>query len=327
MRSTLGGLVCRAPQRRERLVRIHAGILGASLFLGLALTGADAGAQCILVRERGGPEYAPHFVLHFGDADGVPRDIRCSTSLDKEKPTFDVPIYAYNLWEGADAFDLAVRTPLPPVAFDPGAGIDGFEMDVHTEASARRQPALDRIARSVAGLSRQSALRLRRLPESCQLLLSDNRGRAGRRRRRGSWRAAIADGGGAHVAQTRLVRPHRVASKRRPRPRGRARRRRRTHESSWRERLWQLHAPAHRTDGRTSDRGTASCSLSYPRQRRISAAVRLASRAVDHRWSVTRGPLGDLMAPPIECGSLASVSVQIPSTSHLRLGSSERLYR
>jgi len=39
-------------------------------------------AQCILVQERGGPEYAPHFVLHFGEPGDVPLHIVCSTSFD-----------------------------------------------------------------------------------------------------------------------------------------------------------------------------------------------------------------------------------------------------
>src|SRR5262245_2421319 len=94
-------------------------------FAAVGLWGAcvtAAHGDCIIVQERS-PQYAAHGAMHFGSADDVPGLLQCSSPLDKSQPTFAIPIYAYNLREGADAFELALRLPRAPLGFDPGPGI------------------------------------------------------------------------------------------------------------------------------------------------------------------------------------------------------------
>src|SRR5262245_53992437 len=86
-------------------------------------------ATCIIVQERT-PHYAPHVVLHFGADADVPTDLQCAGRIDDGAETFAIPIYAYNLWSGADAFDLALTLPAARTGFDPGPAIVHAGLDL-----------------------------------------------------------------------------------------------------------------------------------------------------------------------------------------------------
>src|SRR5262245_3574637 len=94
-----------------------------------AASASMAHATCVLVQERT-PRYAPHVALHFGADADVPTDLQCATGIDAGAGTFAIPIYAYNLWVGADAFDLALTLPQAPLGIEPGPGIARAVLDV-----------------------------------------------------------------------------------------------------------------------------------------------------------------------------------------------------
>jgi hypothetical protein len=166
---------------------------------------AGAGwADCIVVRERT-PQYAPHVVIHFGVETTVPRDVQCATSLDDNAGSFCIPIYAYNLWEGATAFDLALRLPSPPTGFEAGPAIASATLEVapgitDVVAGLRLECAapvcgpvlLGCMRLDTADLPDDFRVAVEPHPETLRRAILDPDG---------TWRPLVVDAAGAHVAR------------------------------------------------------------------------------------------------------------------------------
>jgi hypothetical protein len=286
----------------------------------LAIPFADATAQCILVRERGGPEYAPHFVVHFGNPSDLPRTIQCATSLDKNLPAFCVPVYAYNLWDGADAFDLALRTPEAPLAFDPGPSIASVQMDVSLDVTNAVTRLQLQATGTLCGPVYLGCLRLASasLPESFQVTFTepDLAGRRAAHGEDGLWRTAIADAGGARIAPYAtctgrgcgVEAPIRDLAIARGEQAGIV-------DLSWTPGSGNYTMLRLRMDGRYPTdpwdgellAALPSSVTHFPYRFQLPGEARIAA------WSVTRNPTGNLYAASnVECGSLASLLVQLP---------------
>jgi hypothetical protein len=293
----------------------------AALAMALPLaTVHEAVAQCILVQERGGPEYAPHFVLHFGEAGDVPLHIACSTSLDKELPTLCVPIYAYNLWEGAEAFEFALRTPVSPVGFDRSAAITNVEMSVSPETSGALTSLKLTANEPLCGPAFLGCLRLptANMPESFVItfaphLASD---RCAARTASGEWRKAVLDGVGARVG-VGLLCPVDGCGTHTPVLDLRAITGERANmiELSWTSGSGPYTLLRCRADGRyPKDPWDGDLVTFVPSS--ATHYLQIAATAGQMRfaaWSVTRGPFGNYYAgSSTECGSLASILVQLP---------------
>jgi hypothetical protein len=298
----------------------HHGWIAAGLAALLTAPIGEATAQCILVRERGGPEYAPHFVLHFGAQSDLPRNIQCSASVDKELPVFCVPVYAYNLWDGADAFELALQTPQPPIEFDPGPAIS----EVHMDVAVNEAGAVTRLKLAATSLQcgplYLGCLRLSaaELPESFRITILEPE-LAGRRAARsddGTWRTAVADAGGARIAPYAtctgrtcgVEAPIRDLSLARGPQAGFV-------DLSWTSGSGNTTLLRCRMDGRyPTDPWDGELLAALPASvTRFTHRFELPGEARIAAWSVTRGPSGNLYsASNVECGSLAALLVQLP---------------
>jgi len=293
----------------------------ALLALAMQLATAPASvAQCILVQERGGPEYAPHFVLHFGEPGDVPLHIACSTALDKELPTLCVPIYAYNLWEGAEVFEFALRTPVSPVGFDRSAAITTVEMIVTPETHGSLTSLKLAADGPVCGPVFLGCLRLPTadMPESAAITFAAHQTseRCAARTATGEWRKAAVDGAGARVG-TGLLCPVQSCGTHTPVLDLQATIGERANmiELSWTNGSGPYTLLRSRADGRAPlDPWDGDFVALVPSS--LTHYLQIAGNAGRMRfaaWSVTRGPFGNYYAgSSIECGSLASILVQLP---------------
>jgi len=317
MRSSLAALVRRAPDRRETALRFAAVAAGAAIVASSAL---PAAAQCILVRERGGLLYAPHFVLHFGDASAVPRHLQSSTALDKDLPTFFVPIYAYNLWEGAQAFELSLRTPVAPLGFDRGPDITSVDLNVTLQSDGAVTSLHLEAGAPLCGPVYLGSLRLpaASLPTTFRVALGRSLAsdRCAARTADGAWRAAAADDGGARIAPGTLTTLG-ACGLEAPVQALRAVPGERTGliDLSWTSGSGNFTLLRYRTDGRyPTDPWDGELLAFLPASVthladsfEVPGTMRIAA------WSITRGPFGNYYtASNVECGSLASITVQLP---------------
>jgi hypothetical protein len=311
-------------------------LLTAAMWLGAILAPGVAPAQCVVVRERGGPMYASHLALHFGDAEDVPSNLQCATSLDKDLPSLCVPIYAYHLWEGADTFEIALRTPGPPAGFDRGPSIMGVEMSVRQEAGSAVTSLRLTSPAPVCGPALLGCLRLptATLPDDFKIEVVEHRG-TGRRAARGAggtWHPFSIDAGGARVGIAAACPSNACGSNTpirdlRAVPGGRPG----MIDVSWRNGSGSFTLLRYRADGRfpadpwdgdflaflPSSVTRSTHLLGVPGNVRIAA------------WSVTRGPFGQLFAvSDLECGALATVFVHLPVAAAPRTwGQVKTLYR
>ncbi len=53
-------------------------------------------------------DYLVRLAVHFGDASSIPTDVMCSRSMLPSETTIEVPIWAYNLHEGAQYFEFSI---------------------------------------------------------------------------------------------------------------------------------------------------------------------------------------------------------------------------
>jgi hypothetical protein len=89
--------------------------ISASIALALILAGSAAGfAQCYgsLMMSSNFYEfdYLVRLAVHFGDASSIPDGIVCSRSMLPSEMTIEVPIWAYNLHEGAQYFEFSIAS-------------------------------------------------------------------------------------------------------------------------------------------------------------------------------------------------------------------------
>lgn len=313
------------------------GVLGPVMALIMMLgTGAPARGECLLVHERDLTYPIPHLALHFGDPADVPLHIRCSTSLDKNLPSFCVPIYAYNLGEGVSGFQFALRTPSSPSGFDPGPGVTVVQMTVDP-VDGEAVTSFDLTASApVCGPALLGCVRLAtgELPESFQITMVEQHAsvRCAARTVAGEWRSVIMDHGGAFVEQGGQCADD-VCRSNGPITDLRATQGERASiiDLSWTSGTGSYTLLRYRTDGRypadpwdgepmafvPSDITLYRYSTPLPGDLRIAA------------WSISRTPHGDFSsASSLECGSMASIVIQLPVTTvPNRWGSIKNLYR
>ncbi len=302
-------------------VRSARGRFAALLALAAVVHASSAGAQCVLVRERNTTApYVPHIALHFGAAADVPRHVMCASPLDKGAGTFCVPVYAYNLWEGADTFEFSVTTPSAPLGFERGPGITSFEMSVQDNEGGVSTSLRLYASRSLCGPILLGCLRLptQELPNTFSIPVESHIG-SGRRAVRapdGTWRNLAVDAGGAQVGISAICPANECelmasVDDLRATPGEQAG----LLDLSWVPGSGPFTMLRVRTDGRyPSDpwdgdllayvpSTTMSTTLFTP----LSGELRIAA------WSIQRGTFGQLLAASnMECGSLASVTVHLP---------------
>jgi hypothetical protein len=297
--------------------------------------GARAGADCMLVRERAAIVPVPHFALHFGESSEVPRRIRCSTSIDKNLPTLCVPIYAYNLWDGATGFQFAISSPKPPIGFDRGPEIVGVAMIVEA-TPAGAVTSIDLATNGpVCGPALLGCLRLATsdLPESFQIQVTDHRGwgRCAVRTPYGAWRGASVDLGGARVGAG--ICPADGCGPNGPIADLRANQGAFASlvDLAWTSGTGNYTLLRYRNDGRyPADPWDGELLAFLPSTvTRYSYSSPLPGTLRIAGWSITRDTHGNLTAASnIECGSLASILVQLPvGVQSTRWGGIKRLYR
>jgi hypothetical protein len=305
----------------------------ATLLLAATLSPACARAECDATHARAGRLEGPHFALHFGDGIDVPSHLQTTAPLDKGAPSLCVPMYAYNLGAGADAFDLALRTPGAPLGFEAAPGIladmavlaeeEGILVDLHLTCDA-----------PLCGPALLGCLRLETasLPDRFTIELVPNRD-SGRRAAHleNGWFAAQVDAGGAsigapspcpmaavnsHVSDLQIARGE---------ARGHV-------DLSWKSGSGNYtmlrcrkdgRFPAHLADGSLVallPSGLESCAYEFD----APAEARFAA------WSITtKDGSGELLAgSALECGSLAAITIDLPVAAAPRgWGTVKSLYR
>jgi hypothetical protein len=90
-------------------------LLGIGLLLVIAIgVGGPVRAQCygslMLSSAYFEFDHLVRLAVHFGDASSVPSDIVCSRSMLPSELVIDVPIWAYNLHEGAEYFEFSIAS-------------------------------------------------------------------------------------------------------------------------------------------------------------------------------------------------------------------------
>jgi hypothetical protein len=247
-----------------------------------------------------------------------------------------VPIYAYNLWEGASGFQFAISTPRPPIGFDRGAEIMVLQMKVD-DVNGAAITSLDLAASApVCGPVLLGCLRLPTadLPESFQIAIKNHSisGRCAVRAASGEWWPATADRGGARVGAGvqcagDACAPNQPITGLRVSQGGRAS----IVDIAWTSGSGNYTMLRYRTDGQypvdpwdgellgflPSNITRYSYSSPVPGELRIAA------------WSITRSTYGDLTAVSnVECGALTSILIQLPvSTIPSLWGGMKSLYR
>lgn len=297
--------------------------------------GAAAWAQCVLVRERT-PQYAPHLAMHFGDAGEIPHNLQCATTLDKRLPTLCVPIYAYNLWQGAASFELAIRTPMPPAGFDRGADIMDVSMTVTVDAEGARTSLRLRGAGPLCGPVLLGCLRISTAdaPDQFQVTVAPHitTGRAAVQTPDGEWRTLQVDDGGARVglgadcppSPCAMNTPVRDLTAGRGEISG-------SMSFGWTGGSGNFTLLRYRMDGvYPADPWDGELLAFLPST--VNSLTYLFAESGELRvaaWSVTRGPFATFYAASnLECGSLASAIVHIPvGVSPKSWGNVKTLYR
>lgn len=291
---------------------------GALCTLALA-TATVAQAQCLLVRERS-PQYAPHLAMHFGEVGEIPRNLQCASALDKRLPTLCVPIYAYNLWEGAASFELAIRTPMPPAGFDRGPDIMDVSMTVNVDAEGARTSLRLRGAGPLCGPVLLGCLRISTAdaPDQFRVTVAPHAttGRAAVQTPGGQWRTLQIDDGGARVGlgadcpatpcpmntpvHDLIAVPGEISG---------------SWSLGWAGGSGNFTLLRYRMDGAyPADPWDGELLAFLPST--VNSLSHLFAESGELRvsaWSVTRGPFATLYAASnLECGSLASATVHIP---------------
>jgi len=302
-------------------VRSARGRSAALLALAVVVHAFGADAQCVLVRERNTTApYVPHIALHFGAAADVPRHVLCASPLDKGAGTFCVPVYAYDLWEGADTFEFSVTTPTSPIGFERGPGITSFEMSVHDTNGGVATSLRLYASHPLCGPILLGCLRLptNDLPNTFSIPVESHIG-TGRRAVRapnGEWRNFAVDAGGAQVGVSATCPSNScelmaAVDDLRAAPGEYAG----MLDLSWVPGSAPFTMLRVRTDGRYPadpwdgeflaflPSTTSHTTMFTP----LSGELRIAA------WSIDRGTFGQLLAASnMECGSLASVTVHLP---------------
>jgi hypothetical protein len=241
--------------------------------------------------------------------------------LDPSALAFSIPIYAYNLWAGADAFDLALTLPRAPLGFDPGPAIVHAALDL---APGRNGAILVGLhlesAEPVCGPVLLGKLRVAAadLPDDFLVTVDPHpaSGRLAARDLDANWLPLVVDAGGARVGHGASC-PRAPCTPNKPitdliaapgtQPG--------LFELAWTSGSGTDTWLAFRTDGRypADPRDGKLLALvpsevsSYTHRFDISGTVHIAA------WSITRGPSGNLVAvSPVECGALVSAHVHLP---------------
>lgn len=310
---------------------------GAAAVLSIAAAASQALAgECLLVQERGTPAPKPHLVLHFGDPADVPARIQCATGVDKNQASFCVPVYAYNLWEGASEFEFSIRTPQPPLGFDRGPLVTGVEMSFEAVPEGTRTSLRLTSGTPICGPASLGCLRLPSgtLPDAFGIELGPNRGtgRLAARSGAGDWRDLAVRREGARVgiavacpddACERLapIRDLQLANGERPG----------LIDIGWRSGGGSFTLLRYRTDGRyPADPWDGRFLAFLPSNvERLSQFVDFSGEMRLAAWSVTRGPYGQLLAvSTMECGSVAAQQIHLPvGVQHTRWDRVKSLYR
>jgi hypothetical protein len=248
------------------------------------------------VRERGGPSYTPHFVLHFGDPSELPLRVQCAAPLDKSLSSMSIPIYTYELREGARAFDFALRAPGRTEGFDPAPGIR--ILDIRTETNETETITSLRLTSDtmLCGPSLLGSLRLATagLPDAFRVTMSANSatGRCAVLAADGEWHPATLDRGGARVGLGLSCPEDRCVAN---------------------SPIDDLEvAPGERTGlvDLSWRRGSGNYTMTTDR---ITHLVTIPGDLRIAAWSITRGSFGSLFAASsVECGALASIHVELP---------------
>ena len=336
------------PHWRLRLLRSHrarsasvvagwrdavvVGTMACVLASGLA---PGAQAQCLLVRERV-PHYAPHLAMHFGDVSEIPRNVQCASALDKRLPTLCVPIYAYNLWEGATSFELAIRTPMPPVGFDRGPQVMDVTMTVNLDAEGACTSLRMRGSGPLCGPVLLGCLRIStaNAPDQFRVTVAPHAtsGLAAVRTLTGEWRTLEIDEGGARVGlgadcppaactvnsgiRGMTLTPGEISG---------------SWSFAWTSGGGNFSLLRYRIDGvYPVDPWDGELLAFLPST--VNSLSHLFAESGELRvaaWSVSRGPFATLYAASnLECGSLASATVHIPvGVSSNSWGKIKTLYR
>lgn len=300
---------------------IGRGIAAAGIVAG-ALAGGSvpaARAQCLLVRERT-PQYAPHLAMHFGPVGQIPGNLQCASALDKRVPTLCVPLYAYNLWEGATAFELAIRTPTVPAGFDRGPDILDVAMTVDLDGAGARTSLRLRGAGPLCGPVLLGCLRISTAdaPDQFQVTMAPHAvsGLAAVQTAAGAWRALQIDDGGARVGlgagcppaacsmntpvSGLVAAPGEVSG---------------SLTFAWTGGSGNFTLLRYRVDGSyPTDPWDGELLAFLPSSvNRLAHLFALSGELRVAAWSVTRGPFATLYAASnLECGSLVSAIVHIP---------------
>ena len=331
---------CALVARREAapLARTRARIATLAVVAGcsaVAFSATSAAAQCVLVRERD-PRYAPHVAMHFGDASDVPLHIQCAAVLDKGLPALCVPLYAYNLWEGATAFEFALRSPRAPIGFDRGPDISQVAMDFATDAAGTTTSLRIVPNGPLCGPVFLGCLHLATadLPDAFQITMASHRisGRAAAETPDGEWRSVVVDDGGARVGSGVACPPDGCPQNTSVRDLAA-----RTGEISgvidlsWTSGSGSFTLLRYRTDGKSPvDPWDGQFLALLPSSiARYSHLFNEPGELQVTAWSITRGPFGNLYAASsIECGSLASTIVHLPvGVTATNWGKIKSLYR
>lgn len=288
--------------------------------LGLVGATADSGSgDCIVVHERT-PQYTPHVAIHFGPPADVPRDIRCATTIDRNADTFCVPLYAYNLWDGVSAFELALRLPVAPLAFDADPAIASSTVEISPGANGIAVGLRLLANAPLCGPVRLGCARFA-TAELPDVFAIDVEAHPVTNRRaacdpRGNWRSLAVDAGGAHIGLDTEC-PRGPCAAEAPVTALAASS---GDEPGVLEFEWQSGSGSYtlfcvRTDGRYP---------ADPWDGRFLALLPSDVRSYTHRfeetgtvhvaaWSVTRGAFGALHATSnMECGGLVSALVDMP---------------
>lgn len=291
--------------------------------MAVGLAGASvagrATADCIIVHERA-PSYMPRIAVHFGPESDVPGAVQCATAIDPGAATFCVPIYAYNLRDGATDFEFAVRLPSAPLEFIADPAFD--EVTLTVSAGTQGVVAGLRLVSSVlaCGPRRLGCLLLATadLPGDFQIFVDTHPETARRavRDARGTWHSLVVESGGARVGEgaacprgpcsdetpvTELVAEHGGEAG--------------ALDLRWRSGSGHFTLLCARNDGRYPNDPWDGQFIAllpadiqeYTHRFSNSGTVYLAA------WSVTRGPFGSLLATStMECGALVSARVDLP---------------
>jgi hypothetical protein len=311
-----------------------AGVVAAAL--ALALHAGTARARCFFEHDHSGSGYAPCFVVHFADPSELPLRVACSTTPDPSRPELCIPVYAYDLWDGADAFEFSISTPEPPLGFDPGPGIELSKIKIDMAPDVAVTSLQLGSHDTVCGPIFLGCLRLPtpKLPASFAIGLGPDvsTGRCAAHAKDGGWRASTIDPAAAHVGAG-LECPPEACTTNTPitglvsyQGEGAG-----LIHFEWTSGSGSYTMLRFRTDGRypadpwdgellallPSDVTRFTHGSHVPGEMRVSA------------WSVSYGPQGNLRAASgIDCGALTSIVVQLPvGTASSSWSGMKTLYR